>query len=206
MTETDNKDGTSTLSLTMPADLSCTGCKYCCSPRPPFITDCILASAGNVCTVRCFNTAATGPFGGCFAVQQTDTTASANQAATITTAQTLEGIQAQIAVNQQDLALALKANSEAATTSDQGIDAVDELLNIDSVAEATAGAAGTASAATAAASATSTATANTGKKGKGTAASANKGNGNANANAATTKNGNGNNKNNRRRGARVFIS
>lgn len=160
------------------------------------------ASAGNVCTVRCFNTAATGPFGGCFAVQQTDTTASANQAATITTAQTLAGIESQIEVNQKDLGSAIKANAEAATVSDQGVDAVDELLNIDSVAEATAGPAGTA--AVSSASATATSSANTAKKGKGsgaTTSTANKGSGKANAaTAANAKNGNG------RRGARVFMS
>jgi hypothetical protein len=34
--------------------------------------NCIGASTGNMCTVRCRNTAVAGPFGGCFAVQQTD--------------------------------------------------------------------------------------------------------------------------------------
>jgi hypothetical protein len=34
--------------------------------------NCIGASTGNICTVRCRNTAVAGPFGGCFAVQQTD--------------------------------------------------------------------------------------------------------------------------------------
>jgi hypothetical protein len=34
--------------------------------------NCIGASTGNICTVRCRNSAVAGPFGGCFAVQQTD--------------------------------------------------------------------------------------------------------------------------------------
>ena len=39
---------------------------------------CFQASTGNVCTVRCRNNAVAGPFGGCFAVQQTDVKATAN--------------------------------------------------------------------------------------------------------------------------------
>lgn len=34
--------------------------------------NCIGASTGNICTVRCRNNAVAGPFGGCFAVQQID--------------------------------------------------------------------------------------------------------------------------------------
>ncbi|KAL3423791.1 hypothetical protein PVAG01_05538 [Phlyctema vagabunda] len=41
------------ITVTMPDDLACTG-----------------ASTGNVCTIRCRNNAVAGPFGGCFAVQQ----------------------------------------------------------------------------------------------------------------------------------------
>lgn len=36
--------------------------------------NCIGASTGTICTVRCRNNAVAGPFGGCFAVQQTDGT------------------------------------------------------------------------------------------------------------------------------------
>jgi hypothetical protein len=36
--------------------------------------NCLGASTGNICTVRCRNNAIAGPFGGCFAVQQTDGT------------------------------------------------------------------------------------------------------------------------------------
>lgn len=55
-----------------------------------------IASTGNICTIRCFNAATAGPFGGCFAVMQTDETASKNTPGTIATAQTLEGVEAQV--------------------------------------------------------------------------------------------------------------
>ncbi|CZR67396.1 related to gEgh 16 protein [Phialocephala subalpina] len=196
VTENDAASGKIALTLTMPSDLACIG-----------------ASAGNVCTVRCFNSAAAGPFGGCFAVQQSDTTPSANQAATITTAQTLEGITAQIASNQKDLGAALKSNAEAADTTAQGTDAIKELLLSEGIATG-ASAAAVASSTTSSAATKSTAA----KKGKGAAAAAAaaaakgatgattaKGAAaaaeNAKGNAAATK---GNN--NRRRGARVFMA
>ena len=68
---------------------------YICDCRGTNEND-ITASTGNVCTIRCFNAATAGPFGGCFAVQQTDETASANTPGTIATAQTLEGVEAQV--------------------------------------------------------------------------------------------------------------
>ncbi|KAI8933318.1 hypothetical protein NX059_009943 [Plenodomus lindquistii] len=40
----------------------------------PKTFNCLGASTGNICTIRCRNTAIAGPFGGCFAVQQTDGT------------------------------------------------------------------------------------------------------------------------------------
>jgi hypothetical protein len=43
--------------------------------------NCLGASTGNICTVRCRNTAIAGPFGGCFAVQQTDGTGRTNDSA-----------------------------------------------------------------------------------------------------------------------------
>lgn len=80
---------------------------------------------------------------------QTDTTASANTPANIVTAQTLDGITAQIAQNQKDLTVALQSNKDAPTQNDQGVQAADELLSIDSTASATAAAAAaTATAAT----------------------------------------------------------
>ncbi|KAH8665146.1 hypothetical protein BGZ60DRAFT_378823 [Tricladium varicosporioides] len=190
--ETDGANGDINLSLTMPSDMKCVG-----------------ASTGNICTVRCFNQAAAGPFGGCFAVQQTDVTANKNTPGTIVTAQTLAGVNAQIAQNQIDLPAALKANAEATTgtEAEQGRLSADEILGIDSTASATVniGAAATSTAAAA----------------KGTKASTGKGKGNANgatakgaagtttakgATGATTgKNGNAA-KNNRRRATRVFVS
>ena len=59
----------------------------------------------------------------------------------IATAQTLQGITAQVLQNQKDLGVAVKANADAPTQADQGVLAVDELLNTDSKAQATAGAA-----------------------------------------------------------------
>jgi hypothetical protein len=43
------------INVQMPKDFNCQG-----------------ASTGTICTVRCRNNAIAGPFGGCFAVQQTD--------------------------------------------------------------------------------------------------------------------------------------
>lgn len=74
-------------------------------------------------------------------MQQTDTVANANTPANIATAQTLDGILAQVAQDQKDLPAAIKANKDASTLDEQGVAAVDELLNIDSAAAATVGAA-----------------------------------------------------------------
>ncbi|KAI1854865.1 hypothetical protein JX265_002504 [Neoarthrinium moseri] len=124
VTEKDAGNGVTQLTVTMPQDMTCIG-----------------ASTGNVCTVRCFNAAKAGPFGGCFAVQQTDVTPNQNTPQNIATAQTLQGITAQVLQNQKDLGVAVKANADAPTQADQGVLAVDELLNTDSKAQATAGAA-----------------------------------------------------------------
>ncbi|KAH8197722.1 hypothetical protein TruAng_008100 [Truncatella angustata] len=82
---------TMTLTVTMPSDLACIG-----------------SSAGNVCTVRCVNEQ---DVGGCFAVQQTDTTPldGNNDPSNINTAQDQAGITKQIAQNKQDLGTAEKA-------------------------------------------------------------------------------------------------
>ncbi|KAK1494512.1 GEgh16 protein [Colletotrichum cuscutae] len=99
------------LKVTMPDDLACVG-----------------ASTGDVCTVRCFNDNAKGPFGGCFAVQQTDTKPKQNTPANIPTAQTLDGILKQVQQNIVDLPAAVKSNQEAKTQDDQGVTAIKELL------------------------------------------------------------------------------
>ncbi|KAK6222354.1 hypothetical protein LQW54_001054 [Pestalotiopsis sp. IQ-011] len=145
--EQDSKAGTITLVATLPDNLKCIG-----------------ASTGDVCTIRCFNAAAAGPFGGCVAVQQTDTTPNVNTPENIATLQTVSGINAQVAQNEKDLKAAQAANVQAPTQGDQGVAAVDALLNIDSAAAATAGAAG--AVASGAATTNNTANAGTGKKGK----------------------------------------
>jgi hypothetical protein len=68
-----------------------------------------------VCTVRCRNNAQAGPFGGCFPVQQIDTTASVNTPSNIETSLSLEKIDAQVAQDQKDLGAAVKANQDAGT-------------------------------------------------------------------------------------------
>lgn len=72
-------------------------------------------SSGNLCTVRCRNNAVAGPFGGCFAVQQTDVTPSVNTPSSVKTAAKLAAIAAQVAVDQSQLPAALK------TIADSGI-------------------------------------------------------------------------------------
>lgn len=175
-------------------------------PTPPHLThtNTTPASTGNICTVRCINTAAAGPFGGCFAVQQTDITANANTPSNIKTAQTLAGVNSQIAQNVQDLPKAVLAIQEAPAEADQAVFVVDELLGIDSKASATAAAADTVATASAAKAATTTkASAKGNKNGKGSAAAAAKasaaaaakakGNANANGNAKANANENGKN-------------
>ncbi|PSS17109.1 hypothetical protein M430DRAFT_141894 [Amorphotheca resinae ATCC 22711] len=96
------------ITVEMPSNLACTG-----------------ASTGNVCTVRCRNNALAGPFGGCFAVQQTDVTPSTNSADQITTSQSLDAINKQIAQNQLDLPAAIAANQIAGgTEAEQGVAAI----------------------------------------------------------------------------------
>ncbi|KAL3417698.1 hypothetical protein PVAG01_10708 [Phlyctema vagabunda] len=175
VTEKDSKAGVTTLTLTMPADMACIG-----------------ASTGDVCTVRCFNAAKAGPFGGCFAVQQTDVTPTENSANQIATAQTLKGVLAQVEQNKEDFPAAVAANQES-SLEDQGVNAVDALLDIDSTASATASADAVAN--------TGAANAGNGngrgRKGNnnGNTAAAG-GNTATNGNAATNRNGNGNGRGN----------
>ncbi|KAK1994590.1 hypothetical protein LX36DRAFT_197827 [Colletotrichum falcatum] len=81
------------ITVKLPADMKCSG-----------------ASTGNVCTVRCRNNAVAGPFGGCFPVQQTDVTPTANTAKNIKTLKDLNTINAQKQGNNKDLPAAIKAN------------------------------------------------------------------------------------------------
>ncbi|KAJ0349009.1 hypothetical protein COL26b_001994 [Colletotrichum chrysophilum] len=191
------QNGIINLKVTMPQDMACVG-----------------ASTGDVCTVRCFNAAAAGPFGGCFAVQQTDTTPKQNTPQNIPTAQTLENVLTQVQQNAKDLPAAVKSNQEAKTQDEQGVTAIKEILGNNATQEA-AGPAGNAAGGN---------TGNTGnnnnngggnrknngnnannggatrgggaaKAGKNNGANANNGGGNANNNAATGGNNNNNNNN-----------
>ncbi|CAM1500452.1 Fc.00g096140.m01.CDS01 [Cosmosporella sp. VM-42] len=100
------------ITVQMPDNFTCTG-----------------ASTGNVCTVRCRNNALAGPFGGCFAVQQVDTTEKTNTPAKINTAQTLGAVLDQVQQNQADFEVSVKANQDAGSDSaEQNKAAVDALL------------------------------------------------------------------------------
>lgn len=131
-------------------------------------------------------------------MQQTDVTPSQNSPSNITTAQTLEGIQAQIQQNKIDLPAAIQGNQAATQVTDQGVDIAQAILNADPTIVADVQKelqTNTVSSAAAAATTSAAAKANTGngKKGNG------KGNA-AKGNAATsqTKGNNNNNNNNKR--------
>ncbi|KAH7342958.1 hypothetical protein BKA65DRAFT_431151 [Rhexocercosporidium sp. MPI-PUGE-AT-0058] len=168
---------------------------------------CIGGSTGNICTVRCRNNAQAGPFGGCFAVQQIDTTPNANSANTIATAATLPAVLAQVQQDQLDLDAAIKANQVsgqgAAALKAAGAElpivskAVDaQTLSRENINGAAATGAAGAGGAGAGASAVSTSAAAKATKATGGKAGGN-GNGNGgNANANGNGNGNGRNNNN----------
>ncbi|KAI1463437.1 uncharacterized protein F4812DRAFT_463772 [Daldinia caldariorum] len=152
-----NKNGLITLQVTMPKDLACIG-----------------SSTGNVCTIRCRNA---NEFGGCFAVQQTDTTPAKNTPQNIQAFQSLKNINDQIQQNVADLPAAVKALSESGKSDAEigtaiidGIQAADPATDGLAKNQAGNGNAG-----------------NTGNKG-------NKGN-NGNANTGNSNKGNGNNRN-----------
>lgn len=104
----------------MPADLNCTGGKINLSNRTinayprRIIAKSRTASTGNICTVRCRNNALAGPFGGCFAVQQSDGAGRTNtSAAAVNTAASLTDIQDQVNIDQADIGAALAAHDSA---------------------------------------------------------------------------------------------
>lgn len=141
------------------------------------------ASTGNICTVRCRNNALAGPFGGCFAVQQTDNEGRPqNQAASaIETAQTLDGISKQIQVNQADFKTAIEANQAAgAAGGGAGAAAAEALIN------------GTENAGAAASAAAAADSANNGNNNQNNNNNQNTGNNNQNSN---NNNNNNNNQN-----------
>ncbi|KAA8572926.1 hypothetical protein EYC84_003477 [Monilinia fructicola] len=184
------------ITVQLPDDLACTG-----------------ASTGNVCTIRCRNNAVAGPFGGCFAVQQTDIAASNNSAKTITTAQTLKAIEAQVQENNVDLPAAIAANQAAGSAEGiKGFDGANALLSASVVSKAAAVVTPAVENVGAGAAATVTPTPSSSSPAKAKATPASKGSGrgnpNANSNAAKgNRNGNGrnnnNNNNNKARGSRL---
>ncbi|KAE9573314.1 hypothetical protein CGCF415_v012914 [Colletotrichum fructicola] len=185
------QNGIINLKVTMPQDMACVG-----------------ASTGDVCTVRCFNAAAAGPFGGCFAVQQTDTTPKQNTPQNIATAQTLENVLTQVQQNAKDLPAAVKSNQEAKTQDEQGVTAIKEILG-NNATQSAAGPAGNAAGGNTgnnnnngggnrknngnnANNGGATRGGGAAKAGKNNGANANNGGGNANNNAATGGNNNNN--------------
>lgn len=92
--------------------------------------NCFGASTGDICTVRCRNNALAGPFGGCFAIQQSDGAGRTNSTpAAVDTAQTLDAVLKQVAVNKQDLDAAIAANQAAGLTGeDPGVAAISALV------------------------------------------------------------------------------
>jgi len=90
------------MTLTLPSNLACSG-----------------ASTGNVCTVRCRNNAVAGPFGGCFAIQQTDVAPTSNNASTISTAASLKVIQDQGITGNTDLPVAIAGNQDTGLAANQ---------------------------------------------------------------------------------------
>ncbi|KAJ1323009.1 Egh16-like virulence factor [Microdochium nivale] len=99
--------GVMTLEVEMPQDMACIG-----------------ASTGDVCTVRCRNAQ---EFGGCFAVQQTDTKANANAPNNIETAATLDQVLKQTAQAQKDFEASVGAIAGSGLT-DQGTAVADALI------------------------------------------------------------------------------
>jgi len=171
---------------------------------------CIGGSTGNICTVRCRNNAQAGPFGGCFPVQQVDTTPNVNSANTIDTAQTLDGINKQIAENNVDLPVAIAANQVQGTPEQIAANAkVNQLLGVSVTSKAAPvltpaaaigndAAAATATAAPAAATTSATAKGKKGGKNAGAAASATAATAATATDAATDSKGTGGKKNNKR--------
>ncbi|CAK7234822.1 hypothetical protein SBRCBS47491_009079 [Sporothrix bragantina] len=102
------------ITVTMPTDMNCIG-----------------ASTGNICTVRCRNNALAGPFGGCFAVQQIDVAATVNTPENIQTGITLDEVNSQVLQDQADLPAALAANAKAGSTeAEQNLAAVNALIGV----------------------------------------------------------------------------
>ncbi|KAK8214825.1 hypothetical protein M8818_002408 [Zalaria obscura] len=108
-----------TIKVALPSDLNCVG-----------------ASTGNICTVRCRNNALAGPFGGCFAIQQSDGNGRTNSsAAAVDTHASLKAVEAQILVNKAGLSDAIAANQAAgAAGSDPNVAAISALNTVTATA------------------------------------------------------------------------
>ncbi|KAK0649117.1 hypothetical protein B0T16DRAFT_308315, partial [Cercophora newfieldiana] len=181
------------ITVTMPSDMQCTG-----------------ASTGDICTIRCRNNAVAGPFGGCFAVQQVDTTPKVNTPENIATALSVEDALFEMAQNQKDLPAAIQANQNAgASEAEQNAAAVETILGTPATTafpQQTPDAAlgGTIAGATTSAAAATTSAAtgrnrggNRGGNNNGNGNTANTGNGaNTDNTANTGNNGNGRGRNN----------
>ncbi|KAK3984026.1 hypothetical protein QBC44DRAFT_302149 [Cladorrhinum sp. PSN332] len=105
------------ITVTLPSDLQCVG-----------------ASTGNVCTIRCRNNAQAGPFGGCFAVQQTDVKPNVNTPENIQANDSLEALNFEAASNRAALTAAIKANQDAGTDKEsQNLKIVEAILALNTV-------------------------------------------------------------------------
>ncbi|KAK1957284.1 hypothetical protein LY78DRAFT_686332 [Colletotrichum sublineola] len=158
------------ITVKLPADLKCTG-----------------ASTGDICTVRCRNNAVAGPFGGCFPIQQTDVTPTANTPQNIKTLKDLDTVLKQQQGNTKDFPAAVKANQIDGTAEQQkAAEVASKLLGTPDVVvkESPSTDTGPNNGTAAAPPATGNG------KGNGNA-NANKGNGKGNGNA-NANNGNGN--------------
>ncbi|KAK4160146.1 hypothetical protein QBC43DRAFT_360669 [Cladorrhinum sp. PSN259] len=105
------------ITVTLPSNLQCVG-----------------ASTGNVCTIRCRNNAQAGPFGGCFAVQQTDVKPNVNTAENIQANDSLEQVNFEAAANRAALTAAIQANQDAGTDKEsQNLKIVEAILALNTV-------------------------------------------------------------------------
>ncbi|KAI1135921.1 hypothetical protein F5Y05DRAFT_415516 [Hypoxylon sp. FL0543] len=195
------------VTVNMPDSFACTG-----------------SSAGNVCTVRCRNNAAAGPFGGCFPVQQVDVEPKQNTPANIDTSLSLEKVFAQVAQDQADLPAAIAAVQNAGSDEAlQNVAVVSSILgqsvtSIPASVQTLSVITGKASATSAAAgAATTTSSPSAAKTSAATASGSGTGNGrgnknNAGADSNGNRGGNGrgnaasNNNNNKKRRAAVFVA
>jgi hypothetical protein len=201
------------ITVKMPADFTCTGgmsstltARLCLA----YILIYFVASTGDVCTVRCRNNAVAGPFGGCFAVQQVDTTGKVNTPQNIATKQSLEISDSQVLLNQADLAAAIAGNQKAGEpqalkNAEAAIAPLSVVTKEFPVETPVVGAADPAATATAAVTSAAPAATQSAATGNGNSNGRNR-NGNAgnNRNGQNNQNANGRNNNNNKRGTSVL--